>query len=134
MTTKFCAEYIRRARRKIEHFDEACAALKLDPNRESQWPAIVKALGMIGQFGTIRLARRFPFVTDEKTFLMVARAGLEFYWVMLDVWDEESVVYYKEQAIKKKARDEDFDRFIKGRQDFYKARDDAILEKVKFRA
>ena len=108
--------------------------MKLDPNRESQWPAIVKALGMIGQFGTIRLARRFPFVTDEKTFLMVARVGLEFYWVMLDVWDEESVVYYKEQAIKKKARDEDFDRFIKGRQDFYKARDDAILEKMKFRA
>ncbi len=133
MTTKFCAEYIRRARGKVAHFDEACAALKLDPNKESQWPAIVKALGMIGQFGTIRLARRFPFVTDEKTFLMVARVGLEFYWVMLDVWDEESVVYYKEQAIKKKALAEDFNRFIEGRRDFYKKRDDAILEKMKFR-
>ena len=134
MTTRFCAEYIRRAREKIAHFEEACRALQLDPAKESQWPAIVKALGMIGQFGTIRLARRFPFVTDEKTFAMVAQAGLEFYWVMLEVWDEESVVYYKAQEEKKKAQKEDFERFIESRHDFYRRRDEALLEKVKFRA
>ena len=42
----------------------------------------------IGQFGTIRLARRFPFVTNEEEFLMVAEVGLHFYWMTLDFWQE----------------------------------------------
>ena len=89
MKCKYCAEYIRRAE-KIENFDVACRALELDPKRESDWPAIVKALGSIGQFGTIRLARGYPnekykALADEKTFAVVAAVGLRFYWMMLDV-------------------------------------------------
>lgn len=86
MASKYAAQYIERARKEIRNFDEACRVLQFDPNRESDHENIVRALVGIGQFGTIRLARRFPFVTDEQEFLMVAKVGLHFYWMTLDFW------------------------------------------------
>lgn len=130
MACKYCAEYMRRAA-KIENFEAACAALRLDPKKESEWPVIVKSLGMIGQFGTIRLARRFPFVTDEDTFRMVAKVGLHFYWMMLDVWDELSVDYYRERAEIKAAKEAAFDEYIAKKHAAYQKRDEALLEQMK---
>ena len=88
MTCKYCEQYIERARTSVPNFEKACVALKLDPSRASDYEEIVKALTGIGQFGTIRLARRFPFVTDEEVYRMVADTGLRFYWMTLDFWDE----------------------------------------------
>ena len=73
MACKYCADYIARGLKDVENFEKACEALRLDPHKQSDWEAIVRAMVMIGQFGTIRLARRFPFVTDEKTFLPTCR-------------------------------------------------------------
>ena len=92
MACKYCADYIARGLKDVENFEKACEALRLDPHKQSDWEAIVRAMVMIGQFGTIRLARRFPFVTDEKTFLMVARTALNFYWMTLDFWEDKLVI------------------------------------------
>ena len=92
MACKYCADYIARGLKDVENFEKACEALRLDPHKQSDWEAIVRAMVMIGQFGTIRLARRFPFVTAEKTFLMVARTALNFYWMTLDFWEDKLVI------------------------------------------
>ena len=60
MSCRYCAEYIRRADQRVKNFREACRILKLNPDKKEDEEAIVKALGGIGQFGSIRLARRFP--------------------------------------------------------------------------
>ena len=83
MACKYCADYIARGLKDVENFEKACEALRLDPHKQSDWEAIVR---------TIRLARRFPFVTDEKTFLMVARTALNFYWMTLDFWEDKLVI------------------------------------------
>ena len=88
MASKYAAQYVERAKKDIPHFEEACRVLQFDPNKPAEYERIVKALVNIGQFGTIRLARRFPFVTDEAQFLMVAEVGLLFYWMTLDFWQE----------------------------------------------
>ena len=88
MASKYAAQYIERAKRHVKNFKKACRVLRFDPEKESDFDAIVTALAGIGQFGTIRLARRFPFVTDEEQFLMVADVGLHFYWMTLDFWQE----------------------------------------------
>lgn len=88
MASKYAAQYIERAKRDVKNFEQACRVLRFDPEKESDFDAIVTALAGIGQFGTIRLARRFPFVTDEEHFLMVADVGLHFYWMTLDFWQE----------------------------------------------
>ena len=88
MACKYCAQYIARAEREVEHFEDACRALRLDPKNSRDHEAIVRGLTNIGQFGTIRLARRYPFVTNEEEFRMVADVGLHFYWMTLDFWDE----------------------------------------------
>lgn len=89
MASKYASQYIARAKKEIKNFEAACRVLQFEPDRESEHEAIVKAFAGIGQFGTIRLARRFPFVTDEAQFLMVAEVGLHFYWMTLDFWQEK---------------------------------------------
>lgn len=89
MASKYAAQYIERAKKEIENFDQACRILQFDPDRQAEYDTIVRALFNIGQFGTIRLARRFPFVTDEAEFLLVADVGLRFYWMTLDFWQNE---------------------------------------------
>ncbi len=89
MVCRYCPLYIERAYKEVENFENACKVLKLDPKKKSDWEEIVKGLVAIGQFGTIRLARRYPFVTNEEDFLMVADVGLHFYWMTLDFWEEE---------------------------------------------
>lgn len=89
MTENYAAEYVKRAFKEVPDFERACRILKLDANDPSQYAAIVKALCAIGQFGTIRLARKFPFVTNEEDFRLTALVGLRFYWVVLDFWDEK---------------------------------------------
>ena len=89
MSENYAALYVKRAFREVPDFERACKILKLDANDPAQYPAIVKALCAIGQFGTIRLARKFPFVTNEEEFRLTALVGLRFYWVVLDFWDEE---------------------------------------------
>jgi len=81
---KYCAEFVRKGLAKVPHFEEVCAILHLDPKKRQDQSEIVQALASIGQFGTIRLARKYPFVTDEAQFQMVARTALEFYWLVLD--------------------------------------------------
>ncbi len=88
MASKYAAQYMERAKKEIKNFEAACRILNFDPGKESDYEPIVKAMVGIGQFGTIRLARRFPFVTDEEQFLMVADVGLHFYWMTLDFWQE----------------------------------------------
>ena len=88
MACKYCSQYIARAFKEVERFEDACRALRLDPKKTSDYEAIVRGLTGIGQFGTIRLARRYPFVTNEEDFRMVAEVGLHFYWMTLDFWDE----------------------------------------------
>ena len=88
MASKYAAQYIERAKREVKNFEVACRVLRCDPEKESDFDAIVTSMGGIGQFGTIRLARRFPFVTNEEEFLMVAEVGLHFYWMTLDFWQE----------------------------------------------
>lgn len=88
MSCRYCAEYIRRADQRVKNFREACRILKLNPDKKEDEEAIVKALGGIGQFGSIRLARRFPWVTDESEFHLVTIAGLHFYWMLLDAWED----------------------------------------------
>ena len=83
MASKYAAQYIERAKREVKNFEVACRVLQFDPEKES-----VTSMVGIGQFGTIRLARRFPFVTNEEEFLMVAEVGLHFYWMTLDFWQE----------------------------------------------
>lgn len=89
MSCKYCSQYIARALKDVENFEAACAILHLDPHKQGDAEAILNAFGQIGQFGTIRLARKFPFVTDEAQFQMVARTALEFYWMLLDFWEEQ---------------------------------------------
>ena len=88
MACQYCAQYIARAFAEVAHFEDACRVLRLDPRASRDYEAIVRGLTGIGQFGTIRLARRFPFVTNEEEFRMVADVGLHFYWMTLDFWDE----------------------------------------------
>lgn len=85
---KYCRDYIERARREVEHFDEACQCLRLDPDNPRDAVAIVRGLRGIGAHGAIRLARQFPFVTDEAQFAMCTQVGLHFYWMTLDFWQE----------------------------------------------
>ncbi len=89
MPSKYAAQYIERAKKEVENFDWACRVLRFDPDNPAQQDALVKALKGIGAHGTIRLARRFPFVTNETEFLMVADVGLHFYWLTLDFWQEK---------------------------------------------
>lgn len=88
MTCRYCAEYIRRADKRVENFREACRILKLNPDSKEDEETIVRAFASIGQFGSIRLARRYPWVTDEAEFHLVTIAGLHFYWMLLDTWEE----------------------------------------------
>lgn len=88
MASKYAAQYIERAKREVKNFEVACRVLRFDPEKESDFDTIVTSMVGIGQFGTIRLARRFPFVTNEEEFLMVAEVGLHFYWMTLDFWQE----------------------------------------------
>lgn len=88
MASKYAAQYIERAKREVKNFEVACRVLRFDPEKESDFDAVVTSMVGIGQFGTIRLARRFPFVTNEEEFLMVAEVGLHFYWMTLDFWQE----------------------------------------------
>lgn len=89
MASTYGAQYIARAKKEVENFELACRVLGFDPDKEADYDNIVKALKGIGEFGTIRLARRFPFVTNEEHFLMVADVGLHFYWMTLDFWQEK---------------------------------------------
>ncbi len=81
---KYCARFVRKGVEKIANFEAVCAILNLDPKKSRDQNEIVHALTSIGQFGTIRLARKYPHVTDEAQFQMVARTALEFYWLVLD--------------------------------------------------
>ena len=87
MASKYAAQYIERAKREVKNFEVACRVY-MEIEKESGFDAIVTSMVGIGQFGTIRLARRFPFVTNEEEFLMVAEVGLHFYWMTLDFWQE----------------------------------------------
>ena len=89
MSCKYCSQYIARALKEVPNFEASCVILHLDPRKPSDAEPILNALGQIGQFGSIRLARKFPFVTDEAQFQMVARTALEFYWMLLDFWEEQ---------------------------------------------
>ena len=88
MPGKYSAQIIERAKREVEHFDEACRCLELDPDKPAQWDSIIKGLRGIGAHGSIRLARQYPFVTDEALFEMCTRVGLHFYWMTIDFWEE----------------------------------------------
>ena len=99
---KYCAEFVRKGIQKVPHFEEVCATLKLDPKKRSDQAEIVQALTSIGQFGTIRLARKYPDVTDEAVFQKVARTALEFYWLVLD---ERSDIVQREAEAKLSERD-----------------------------
>ena len=100
MACKYCSQYIARAFKEVERFEDACCALRLDPKKTSDYEAIVRGLTGIGQFGTIRLARRYPFVTNEEDFRMVAEVGLHLYWMTLDFWDE----IREKQALERQAQ------------------------------
>ncbi len=80
--------YVSRALKGVENFERACELLHFDPKKKEDEEAIVKAFAAIGQFGTIRLARAFPWVTNEEDFHMVTLVGLHFYWMLLDAWEE----------------------------------------------
>ena len=99
---KYCAEFVRKGIQKVPHFEEVCATLKLDPKKRSDQSEIVQALTSIGQFGTIRLARKYPDVTDEAVFQKVARTALEFYWLVLD---ERADIVQREAQAKLSERD-----------------------------
>jgi hypothetical protein len=99
---KYCAEFVRKGIQKVPHFEEVCATLKLDPKKRSDQSEIVQALTSIGQFGTIRLARKYPDVTDEAVFQKVARTALEFYWLVLD---ERADIVQREAEAKLSERD-----------------------------
>ena len=99
---KYCAEFVRKGIQKVPHFEEVCATLKLDPKKRSDQAEIVQALTSIGQFGTIRLARKYPDVTDEAVFQKVARTALEFYWLVLD---ERADIVQREAEAKLSERD-----------------------------
>lgn len=98
MSCRYCTEYVKRAMAGVENFERACEILHLDPKEKKDEEAIAKAFAAIGQFGSIRLARKFPWVTDEKEFHLVTVAGLHFYWMLLDAWEE---IRAKEKADKK---------------------------------
>lgn len=89
MTCKYCAQYIALAFKEVPGFREACAIIGMDPSNPADFEKIFDALAGIGQFGTIRLARAFPHVTDEEQFRTVAKAGLHFYWMVLDFWADQ---------------------------------------------
>ena len=101
MSCRYCAEYIRRAKSQVKNFREACRILKLDPDKSEDEEAIVKAFAGIGQFGSIRLARRYPWVTDEAQFHLVTIAGLHFYWMLLDAWEDIRSEEAKKASAKK---------------------------------
>ena len=71
MASKYAAQYIERAKREVKNFEVACRVLRFDPEKESDFDAIVTS-----------------FVTNEEEFLMVAEVGLHFYWMTLDFWQE----------------------------------------------
>ena len=77
MASKYAAQYIERAKREVKNFEVACRVLRFDPEKESDFDAIVTSMVGIGQF-----------VTNEEEFLMVAEVGLHFYWMTLDFWQE----------------------------------------------
>lgn len=89
MTCKYCAQYIALALKKVPGFTQACAIIGLDPCNPADFERIYDSLAGIGQFGTIRLARAFPHITDEEQFRTVAKAGLHFYWMVLDFWADQ---------------------------------------------
>lgn len=102
MACKYCQQYIERAYKEVEDFEKVCKILRLDPAKKSDWEAIVTGLVAVGQFGTIRLARQFDFVTDEEDFRLAALVGLHFYWMVLDFWEEQDEQRLKEQAASNK--------------------------------
>lgn len=104
MACKYCAQYVARALKEVPNFEKACRALQLNPANPADAENILKSMGQIGQFGTIRLARKFPFVTDEAEFQMVARTALEFYWMLLDFWEEQRAAERKERAARDAAQ------------------------------
>lgn len=89
MACKYCAEYIRLAFTEVPGFEAACTVIGMNPKNPADYERIFDALAGIGQFGTIRLARAFPSVTDEEQFRTVAKAGLHFYWMVLDFWADQ---------------------------------------------
>ncbi len=101
MSCKYCAMYVSRALASVENFEKACELLHFDPKKKEDEEAIVKAFAAIGQFGTIRLARAFPWVTNEEEFHMVTLVGLHFYWMLLDAWEE---IREKETSEQKRAK------------------------------
>lgn len=86
--TPYCTGYVERALKEIEEFRYCCSVLQMNPDNPAEHKKIMKAFCAIGQFGTIRLARKFPEVKNEKDFLLLYRIGLRFYWMVLDCWDE----------------------------------------------
>ena len=51
MACKYCSQYIARAFKEVERFEDACRALRLDPKKSTDYEAIVRGLTGIGQFG-----------------------------------------------------------------------------------
>lgn len=104
--SKYGPVYIQKAFETVQHFREVCGYLGYNPEDPSQFDAIVKALCDIGQFGTNRLARKYPQVNNEENFRLTSRVALNFYWMVLDFWDEQNAEQIKKEreAAKPKKR------------------------------
>ena len=48
MASKYAAQYIERAKRDVKNFEQACRVLRFDPEKESDFDAMVTALAGIG--------------------------------------------------------------------------------------
>lgn len=84
--TNYAEIYVKKALAEVENFELACGYLGYDPHDPQQYEIIVKSLCAIGQFGTIRLARKFPQVKNEEHFRLTHLVGLHFYWLVIDFW------------------------------------------------
>lgn len=90
MACKHCQAYMAKAIATIPDFEAACALVNINPRSEVGAEKLVREFGNAGQFGTIRLARTWPDITDEVQFRMLARVTRDFYWMMLDYWADQA--------------------------------------------
>lgn len=97
--TNYAEIYVKKALAEVEDFERVCGFLGYDPHRPEEYETIVKSFCAIGQFGTIRLARKFPQVKNEDNFRLTHLVAMHFYWMVIDFWADRRA----KEAAKKEA-------------------------------
>lgn len=78
MASKYAAQYIERAKRDVKNFEQACRVLRFDPEKESDFDAIVTAVCGYRAVRHDSLGSSFPVCDRRRAIFNGCRRGAAF--------------------------------------------------------